>query len=74
MNPRPQWRQSVSSTISGNFDTIEAVRALSDVGFDGAVLPDHVPEMVDDTDWRHRGRGFTIGYLRGVIDTVATER
>jgi mannonate dehydratase len=38
------------------------------------VLPDHVPEMVDDTDWRHRGRGFTVGYLRGVIDTVATER
>ena len=58
----------------GNFDTVGAVRALYDVGFDGAVLPDHVPEMVDDTDWRHRGRGFTVGYLRGVIDTVATER
>jgi len=58
----------------GNFDSVEAVRALYDVGFDGAVLPDHVPEMVDDTDWRHRGRGFTIGYLRGVIDTVRNER
>jgi mannonate dehydratase len=58
----------------GNFDTVEAVRALYDVGFDGAVLPDHVPEMVDDTDWRHRGRGFTVGYLRGVIDTVRNER
>jgi mannonate dehydratase len=52
----------------GNFDSVAAVRALYDVGFDGAVLPDHVPEMVDDTDWRHRGRGFTVGYLRGVID------
>jgi mannonate dehydratase len=58
----------------GNFDTVEAVRALYDVGFDGAVIPDHVPRMVDDTDWHHRARGFTIGYLRGVIDTVATDR
>ena len=54
----------------GNFDTIEAVRVLHDVGFDGVVIPDHVPEMVGDDDWRHRARGFTVGYLRGVVDTV----
>jgi mannonate dehydratase len=58
----------------GNFDSAEAVQALFDVGFDGAVLPDHVPEMVDDTDWRHRSRGFTVGYLRGLIDAVESER
>lgn len=58
----------------GNFDTSEAVRTLRDVGFDGVVIPDHVPEMVGDDDWRHRARGFTVGYLRGVIDTVRTER
>lgn len=59
---------------NGNFVPAEAVRALRDVGFEGAVIPDHVPKMVDDDDWRHRGRGFTVGYLRGVIDTVRTER
>ena len=58
----------------GNFDTIEAVRTLHDVGFEGAVIPDHVPEMEGDDDWRHRARGFTVGYLRGVIDTVRSER
>jgi len=57
----------------GNFETAAAVRALADVGFDGVLIPDHVPEVVDDTDWRHRARGFTVGYLRGVVDTVATE-
>jgi mannonate dehydratase len=57
----------------GNFDTAEAVRALRDVGFDGVVIPDHVPKMVGDDDWRHRARGFTVGYLRGVIDTVQSE-
>jgi len=57
----------------GNFDTTAAVRTLRDVGFDGVVIPDHVPEMAGDTDWRHRGRAFTVGYLRGVIDSVASE-
>ncbi|QLG29014.1 mannonate dehydratase [Halorarum halophilum] len=57
----------------GNFDAVAAVRTLHDVGFDGVVIPDHVPEMVGDDDWRHRARGFTVGYLRGVVDTVRTE-
>ncbi|EMA59716.1 mannonate dehydratase [Halorubrum lipolyticum] len=57
----------------GNFDTVEAVRTLRDVGYEGAVIPDHVPEMVGDDDWRHRSRGFTVGYLRGVIDAVRSE-
>jgi len=58
----------------GNFDTVGAVRALHDVGFDGVVIPDHVPQMEGDTDWRHRARGVTVGYLRGVIDTLRDER
>ncbi|WP_129115322.1 mannonate dehydratase [Halegenticoccus tardaugens] len=57
----------------GNFDTSETVRTLYEIGFDGVVIPDHVPKMVGDDDWRHRARGFTVGYLRGVIDTVRSE-
>ena len=57
----------------GNFDTTEVVRTLHDVGYEGAILPDHVPLMEDDTDWRHRARAFTVGYLRGVIDTVEAD-
>lgn len=58
----------------GNFDTTEAVRTLRDVGFEGVVIPDHVPKMVGDDDWRHRARAFTVGYLRGVVDSVQSER
>jgi len=57
----------------GNFDTVAAVRTLREVGFDGVLIPDHVPEMEGDTDWRHRARGFTVGYLRGVVDAVRSE-
>ncbi|OVE85846.1 mannonate dehydratase [Natronolimnobius baerhuensis] len=54
----------------GNFETTGVIETLDDIGYDGVVIPDHVPEMTDDTDWRHRSRGYTVGYLRGVIDTV----
>ncbi|AEH39040.1 mannonate dehydratase [Halopiger xanaduensis] len=54
----------------GNFDTTDVVETLDEIGYDGVVIPDHVPAMTDDTDWRHRARGYTVGYLRGVIDTV----
>ncbi|GAB7021330.1 mannonate dehydratase [Halostagnicola bangensis] len=55
---------------AGNFDPAEVIKTLDEIGYDGVVIPDHVPEMAGDTDWRHRGRGYTVGYLRGVIDAV----
>ena len=58
----------------GNFETTTVIRTLHDVGYDGPVIPDHVPKMDGDDDWQHRARGFTVGYLRGVIDTVRTSR
>lgn len=54
----------------GNYDELEVMRALGDAGFDGVVIPDHVPEVEDDTDWGHRARGFTAGYLRGLVKAV----
>ena len=54
----------------GNFDTAAVIRTLYDIGYDGVIIPDHVPQMEGDSDWRHRARGFTIGYLRGAIDTA----
>lgn len=57
----------------GNFNTYEAVRTLREINYNGIVIPDHVPKMVDDDDWGHRARGFTVGYLRGIIDAVHWE-
>lgn len=58
----------------GNFDTPEVIRTLDDIGYDGAILPDHVPQMEGDSDWRHRARGYTIGYLRGAVDAVQSNQ
>lgn len=51
----------------GNYDAPEVMRLLRRNGFTGFLLDDHVPHMVDDTDWNHRGRAHAVGYLQGLL-------
>lgn len=55
----------------GNYDAIAIMRLLREVGFSGMLIPDHAPNLLDDTDWQHRGRALTVGYLRGIVETLA---
>lgn len=55
---------------AGQVDTFEVVRTLKEVGFDGFMIPDHVPEVVDDTSWGHRGRAHAVGYMQALIQVV----
>ena len=54
----------------GNVDPLEVVKTLKEVGFTGFMITDHVPKMVDDTAWGHRGRAYAIGYITALIETV----
>ena len=56
----------------GKTDMLMAMRAYKDVGFKGTLIPDHVPSMVDDTSWGHRGRAYAIGYMKALIEAVNT--
>ena len=58
----------------GNFEPLAAIRALDEVGFTGALLPDHVPQIEGDSQWGHRANAYTVGYLRALIATVNDER
>ena len=56
----------------GNLDPAEAIRILLDTGFDGYMEDDHVPSMFgDDTPWAPRGRAWSAGYIRGLLDGLA---
>lgn len=61
---------------NGQTDMAEAMRAYRDVGFDGPIRPDHVPQMLGEDDgepgYTMLGRLFAYGYIRGVMH--ATER
>ena len=54
----------------GNVDVVDAMRTLKEVGFDGFIIDDHVPRMIDDSDWRHRGHAHATGYILALVDAV----
>jgi mannonate dehydratase len=54
----------------GNRDMFAVMRTLKEVGFDGFLLTDHVPHIVDDTPWGHRSRAYAIGYIQALLDVV----
>jgi mannonate dehydratase len=49
----------------------EAMRAYREVGFDGPVRPDHVPQMLGEQDgepgYTMLGRLFAYGYIRAMM-------
>ena len=54
----------------GNFNAAETMLLLKRSGFTGFLLDDHVPHMVDDTPYGHRGRAHAIGYMQGLLDAI----
>lgn len=56
----------------GNYRPLEVIRRLHAMGFDGFLIDDHVPRMIDDSPYCHRGRAHAVGYLQGLIQAVTT--
>lgn len=56
---------------NGPTDMASAMRALREIGFSGAMRPDHVPQMVGEDDgepgYTMLGRLFAYGYIRGLM-------
>jgi mannonate dehydratase len=54
----------------GNCDPVQVMKTLKEVGFRGFIIDDHVPRMVNDTPWCHRGRAWSTGYLQALLQAV----
>ena len=54
----------------GNMNVVAAIKTLKEVGFSGFIIDDHVPEMIDDSDWRHRGHAYSTGYIMALVEAV----
>lgn len=54
----------------GNVNVVEAMRTLKQVGFTGFIIDDHVPHMVNDSIWNHRGHAHATGYIAALVDAV----
>jgi mannonate dehydratase len=54
----------------GNSNVVAVLQKLKEVGFKGFILDDHVPHLVNDSPWGHRGRAFQTGYIAGILATL----
>ena len=56
----------------GDVDMLKAMRVYRDVGYDGMMMPDHVPSIEGDTG-NLQGFAFAFGYIKALIAAVAAE-
>ena len=54
----------------GNGDIVAVIKKLRAVGFQGFILDDHVPHLVNDSPYGHRGRAYALGYIRGLLRAI----
>ena len=54
----------------GDIDLLESLRIYREAGYDGAIVPDHVPQSDLDSPHGHRSRAFCFGYIKGALQAV----
>ncbi len=64
----PKFRESFVNT--GDTDMFAALKTYKEAGFDGFIIDDHVPHLVDDTNWGHRSRAYAMGYIQALLDVL----
>ena len=53
----------------GDIDMLQAIRVYKEVGYDGMLMPDHVPKIPGDTGGR-LGFTFAFGYIQAALQSV----
>jgi mannonate dehydratase len=54
---------------AGDVDMLHAIRVYKEVGYDGMLMPDHVPVIQGDTGGR-QAFAFAFGYIRALMQAV----
>jgi mannonate dehydratase len=57
---------------NGDLDFTQIIKALRDTGYDGMVMPDHIPRH-DDPASGLQGRAFVFGYIKALMDVLGDE-
>jgi len=67
---RGNWQEVYPD--EGDVDMLRAMRIYKELGYDGAIMPDHLPNHPDDPQQR-QGFAFAYGYIRALIQAVNAE-
>jgi mannonate dehydratase len=57
----------------GDVDMVKAMRTYKEVGYDGVLVPDHVPDSPADRPYPYRAFAFALGYIKALIQAVESE-
>lgn len=57
---------------NGDVDMPRALRVYRDIGYDGMIMPDHVPNIDGDTG-RHHAFSYCFGYIQAALQMVNAE-
>jgi mannonate dehydratase len=57
---------------NGDVNMIAAMRVYKEVGYDGMIMPDHVPKITGDAGG-HQAFAFAFGYIQALIQMVRQE-
>lgn len=63
--PLPRFVETLPD--DGYLDMARVMRALREVGYAGAVLPDHIPHLAGDDAFRRAGLAYSIGHMRALL-------
>jgi len=68
----PNFRETFNA--NGKTAMVAAIRVYREIGFEGPMRPDHVPQLEGETagepGYTMLGRLFAVGYMRGLIQAV----
>jgi mannonate dehydratase len=54
----------------GDVDMVRALQTYREVGYDGMLMPDHVPDVPDHPEARLASFAFCYGYIRGLLQSA----
>jgi mannonate dehydratase len=55
---------------NGDIDMFAALKTWKEVGFDGAMIPDHYPKVVGDSAEGYIARAHAVGYMKALMSAV----
>jgi mannonate dehydratase len=70
-SPLPDFYETFPD--EGYLDLYQVMRALRQVRFTGAVMPDHVPRLAGDTGINRAGTAYCIAYMRALLERANQE-
>ena len=57
----------------GYLDMYHVMKAFREVGYDGSMLPDHIPYLVGDDEHRRAGLAYSVAYMRSLLRRANNE-